>query len=93
MKPLTYWEAKYEAATRRLQTLRNLYINDYVPKAPRRKDMRNLWPNAMKRWKSAQQRSLHRKHRIKKLEARLRYFEGRITLLTPTFWDKLREKD
>lgn len=87
MKPLTYWEAKLTVALRELAWLKNL--PDEIPDYPPKSVLRGQWRAAQKRWQTAQRRILTRRHNIKKLADRIKFFEGRIEVLTPTFWQKL----
>lgn len=87
MKPLTYWETKLAVAQRELAWMKDL--PDEIPDYPPKSVLRNQWRAAQKRWQAAQRRVLKRRHNIKKLVGRIKFFEERIEVLTPTFWDRL----
>ncbi len=91
MKPLKYWDDKLEAAKSRLGTLMGLAREDHIPQIPPRRVLRGRWAKAVTRWRAVQRRVLQRRHDIKKLQARILYFEERIALLTPTFWARLAD--
>lgn len=89
MKPITYWEAKIAKARQQLLTLELLSRDDRIPNFPPKRVLRNKWRSAVTRWRAVQSRVQHRQYEIKKLKARILYFEDRIAKLMPTFWERL----
>lgn len=90
MKPITYWEAKREQVCQFITAMTRMGLQSrQVPAPPSRKSLRAKWYKARHKWERRQREILAYRRRLEKAHARLAYFESRIRMLTPTFWERL----